>query len=147
MTTRNGTGGCLCGAVRFEVALAAPEFSICHCGMCRKWCGGPFEAADCAGAPEFAKDEGLTWYRSSDWGERGFCGRCGTNLFWRLADKPDVVAVSVEALDAADGLTLGRHIFIDSKPDRYDFADDRPRLTEAEFMAEWRAKSGEEDPS
>ena len=142
MTERKRDGGCLCGAVRFTVALVTTEFSICHCGMCRRWSGGPLEAAHCAGAPAFTKDDGLVWYRSSDWGERGFCGRCGTNLFWRLADNSDVVAVSVEALDDADDLTLGRHIYIDSKPARYDFADDRPRVTEAEFLAEWKAKSG-----
>jgi len=142
MTEGKRSGGCLCGAVRFEIALAAPEFSICHCGMCRRWCGGPFEAAHCASAPAFANDDGLVWYRSSDWGERGFCGRCGTSLFWRLADKPDVAAVSVEALDEASDLTLSRHIYIDRKPARYDFADDRPRVTEAEFLAEWQAKSG-----
>ena len=144
MTTKKDTGSCLCGAVRFEVALAEPVFSICHCGMCRRWSGGPFEAAHCAGAPTFMQDEELTWYRSSDWGERGFCGRCGTNLFWRLADKPDVIAVSAEALDNADDLTLDRHIYIDKKPARYDFADDRPRVTEAEFLAEWQAQSEED---
>ncbi len=142
MTEKTRGGGCLCGAIRFEVALATAEFSICHCGMCRRWGGGPFEAAHCAGAPTFTKEDGLVWYRSSDWGERGFCGRCGTNLFWRLADNHEVMAVSVEALDDADDLTLGRHIYIDSKPARYDFADDRPRVTEAEFMAAWKAKMG-----
>jgi hypothetical protein len=104
--------------------------------MCRKWSGGPFEAAHGADL-KVESGDGPSWYRSSDWGERGFCSRCGTVLFWRFADKSqDVVAVSVEALDETDDLTLFRHIYIDSKPARYDFADDRPRLTEAEFLAE-----------
>jgi hypothetical protein len=127
--------------VQFEVTPATPDYTICHCGMCRHWCGGPMGAVHCARAATMTKDEGLTWYRSSEWGERGFCGRCGTNLFWRLAESHDVLAVSVEALDNADDFPLKRHIFFDQKPARYDFADDRPRVTEAEFMAEWQARS------
>jgi hypothetical protein len=142
MPEKTRSGGCLCGAVRFAVTLDRNAFTICHCGMCRRWCGGPFEAAHCAGVPDFEKEDGLVWYRSSDWGERGFCGRCGTSLFWRLADKPDTFVVSVEALDDTGGFALDRHIYIDKKPDYYDFADDRPRMTEAEFLAEWKAKSG-----
>lgn len=136
MVDKRRHGSCLCGAVRFDIAVPEPDFSICHCGMCRKWSGGPFEAAH-GGDLKFEKDDGLSWYRSSEWGERGFCSRCGTVLFWRFADKSqDFVGVSVEALDENDDLTLHRHIYIDSKPARYDFADDRPRLTEAEFLAE-----------
>lgn len=104
--------------------------------MCRKWAGGPFEGAHCSDL-KLETNDGLSWYRSSKWAERGFCGRCGTNLFWRFADKSqDGMAFSVEALDDNDDLTLSRHIYIDSKPARYDFADNRPRLTEAEFLAE-----------
>ena len=136
MTNSRRPGACLCGAVRFDVEIPEPNFGICHCGMCRRWCGGPFEAAHCRDA-QFAKDDGLAWYRSSDWGERGFCSRCGTSLFWRLADKTrGMMAVSVEALDENSDLSLLHHIFVDHKPARYEFADDRPRLTEAEILAE-----------
>jgi hypothetical protein len=131
------TGGCLCGAVRFEVSIPDTTFNICHCAMCRKWCGGPFQAVHSEGDATFTEDSGLTWYRSSDWGERGFCAKCGTSLFWRFADKAHpFLGLAVEALDDADDLTLDRHIFIDAKPARYDFKDDRPRMTEAEFLAE-----------
>lgn len=134
MANNRRRGGCLCGAVRFDVELPESSFSICHCGMCRRWGGGPFEAAHCRD-PHFAKEDGLSWYRSSDWGERGFCNRCGTSLFWRLADKTKgMMAVSVESLDDNADLSLLHHIYVDHKPDRYEFADDRPRLTEAEFL-------------
>jgi hypothetical protein len=136
MVDKRRHGSCLCGAVQFDITIAEPAFSICHCSMCRKWSAGPFEAAHGAGLTHDGGDA-LSWYRSSDWGERGFCSRCGTVLFWRFADKSqDMVGVSVEALDENDDLSLSRHIYIDSKPARYDFADDRPRLTEAEFLAE-----------
>ncbi len=131
------TAGCLCGAVRFEIPVPQAKFNICHCGMCRRWSAGPFLAVHCPAQANFTNDAGLTWYRSSKWGERGFCGRCGSSLFWRLANDPAaMLAVSAEAFDDADDLRLDRHIYADAKPARYTFADDRPRLTEAQFLAE-----------
>ena len=131
------SGGCLCGAVRFEVAVPEAKFGVCHCGMCRKWSAGPFMAVHCPGDATFVKDEGLAWYQGSPWAERGFCNRCGTSLFWRLANSPQAeLAVSSESFDEADDLTLDRHIYIDAKPDRYEFDDACPRVTEAELLAE-----------
>ena len=130
-------GGCLCGGVRFEVPVPEPIFNACHCGMCRRWSAGPFLSVHCPGNVDFQVDDGLAWYQGSAWAERGFCSRCGTSLFWRLAAEPaQMLVVSVEAFDHADDMTLGRHIYSDAKPDRYDFADSQPRVTEAELMAE-----------
>ena len=131
------TGRCLCGSVAFSVSVPDPTYSICHCGNCRRWGGGPLMSVHCPGDVEFQKDEGLAWYRSSPWAERGFCNTCGSSLFWRLAeDHASMLIVAVDALEEAGDIALHRHIYIDAKPDRYDFADDRPRITEAELMAE-----------
>jgi len=129
-------GGCLCGAVRFEIVLDEPRFGVCHCGMCRRWSAGPFFAVHApAAGGRLLEDRGLAWYSSSAWARRGFCRECGSSLFYQLvgSDEPDWI-VSAEALDDAEGLSIGSHIYVDSKPDRYDFADDAPRLTEAEFL-------------
>ena len=132
------SGGCLCGAVRFEIAVPEATFTVCHCGMCRRWSRRPVHGRALPGPGQFhQRIAGLSWYRGSKWGERGFCGRCGTSLFWRLAGDPTaMLAVSAEAFDDADDLSLDRHIYIDAKPARYAFADDRPRLTEAQCLAE-----------
>ena len=96
------------------------------------------------GGVTFDAEEALVWFRSSDQGERGFCSRCGTSLFWRLAEDPAAMTVvSAEALDDAEDLTLERHIYIDAKPARYDFVGDQPRITEAELMAELGIAPGE----
>lgn len=131
------TGGCLCGKVRFEVGVPEKKFSLCHCGMCRRWTSGPFQSVHCDGDIAFAEDEGLAWYRGSPWAERGFCKACGTILFWRFTEAPErEIAVSVASFDGQDGWKIDRHIFTDAMPGYYDFADDRPRLTEAELMKE-----------
>ena len=131
------SGGCLCGAVRFKVSVVEKNFNVCHCSMCRKWSAGPFMGVHCQGGGTFTKEDGLAWYRGSKWAERGFCSQCGTSLFWRFAANPDaMLIVAVDSLDDADDLTLQKHIYVDSKPARYEFADDQPRQTEAEFLAE-----------
>ena len=131
------TGSCLCGAIRFEVSVPEAKFHICHCRTCRQWSAGPMMAVHCPADASLEGEADLTWYRSSRWAERGFCKRCGSSLFYRLANHPEaMLIVSVEAFDAADDMTLERHIYIDSKPGRYDFADDRARLTEAELLGE-----------
>jgi len=123
--------------VRFEVALIEEKFHVCHCGMCRKWSAGPFMGVSCQAPGTITKKDGLAWYRGSKWAERGFCAQCGASLFYRLAENHEaMLVVAVEALDDVSDLTLAQHIYVDSKPDRYDFADDRPRLTEAEFLAQ-----------
>ncbi len=131
-------GQCLCGAVHFEVDVPERTYSICHCGMCRRWSGGPLMSVHCPEpCTEWLNDEGLTWYQGTPWAQRGFCSRCGSSLFWRLAQEPEgMLIVSIDALDDTAGFQLDRHIYSDAKPDRYDFADKRPRVTEAELMKE-----------
>ena len=131
-------GQCLCGAVHFEVDVPERTYSVCHCGLCRRWSGGPLMSVHCPEPQtEWLNDEGLTWYQGTPWAQRGFCSRCGSSLFWRLAEQPEgMLIVSVDALEDGGEFALHRHIYRDAKPDRYEFADDRPRVTEAELMKE-----------
>ena len=123
-------GQCLCGAVRFHGTLKLGRgVGLCHCGQCRRWASGPFMAVRFQGGVDFDDDEALGWYRSSDHGERGFCTRCGSSLFWRAPGAGADMAISVSALPEEHGLTIMEHIWVDDKPDWYDFADDTPRLT------------------
>ncbi|MFN0263075.1 GFA family protein [Tepidamorphus sp. 3E244] len=132
-------GQCLCGNVHYEVSVADEHYTTCHCSMCRRWSGGPFMCVHASGDDvTWLNDTGLRWYRSSDWAERGFCATCGTSLFYRLADNHDaMLIVSVDSMDDSAGITLAQHIFVDHQPDRYAFADDAPRKTEAEVLAEF----------
>lgn len=130
-------GECLCGAVRFSgVPNEGEGIGICHCGQCRRWTAGPFMEVNMFGTVTFEADETLVWYRSSDIGERGFCSRCGTSLFWRKASKPEDISVSVGALQEDHGMALERHIWVDDQPCWYTFADDTPRLTAAQAMGQ-----------
>jgi hypothetical protein len=74
------TGTCLCGAVKVAANANKPMVAVCHCEMCRRWSSGPFMEVDCQQVV-FEGEENIRRIRSSEWAERGFCTRCGSNLF------------------------------------------------------------------
>lgn len=122
------TGGCLCGAVRFEVSGELREVAVCHCGMCRKWHGAPGPYTDAERDKiRFVGGEGLAWYESSSFARRGFCRRCGSSLFW---ERPGAARVSIAAgaLDDPTGLRATRHIFVADKGDWYEIDDGLTQL-------------------
>jgi hypothetical protein len=130
-------GQCLCGAVRFH---GEPDrdrgVSVCHCGQCRRWGGGgPLIAIRFKGGLTLDADETLVWYPSSAHGERGFCSRCGASLFWRAPGQGNDASASLGALQQDHGLEIAHHIWVEDKPGWYDFADDKPRYTAAEWEA------------
>lgn len=51
------SGNCLCGAVQFSAKQASNHVGACHCGMCRKWGGGPLMAVDCGTAVSFEGED------------------------------------------------------------------------------------------
>lgn len=113
----------------------------CHCGMCRRWSGGVFMAVPCGSDFEFVHATTLGVYRSSDYGERLFCRECGSSLVWRLQDGSHH-AVSFQALDDQTGLVFVEEIFIDEKPEHYDFANTTRKLTGATVMAQFQNEQG-----
>ncbi len=132
-------GACICGAVRFSgEPVPGRGIGVCHCLRCRTWAGGPNMVIRCVGGVALEAGEALAWYRSSDDGERGFCGRCGSSLFWREAGEPRDWAVNVNAFGDGHGQTIREHIWIDAKPDFYDFAGTAPRFTGAQAMARFQ---------
>ena len=131
-------GQCLCGAVTFSGTLAAGVgVTPCHCGQCRRWAGGgPFMPVHFADGVTVETGETLAWFKSSEIGERGFCSRCGTSLFWRKPGEPSDWAINVSALPEDHGLQIARHIWVDDQPDWYAFADSAPRMTAAQCQGE-----------
>lgn len=118
-------GSCLCGEISFEIASAPGEVWACHCGQCRKQSGHYWASAEVAlgsiaitGAPK--------WYRSSPKVQRGFCGTCGSFLFWKV-DGRDSISFAMGAVDGPSGAHLVRHIFTADKGDYYQIGDGVPQ--------------------
>ncbi|MBI1385039.1 MAG: GFA family protein [Rhizobiales bacterium] len=137
------TGKCLCGAVRFTFAPAEPHFDACHCGMCRRWGGGPALTVRALAAPAVEGADNVATYKSSEWAERHFCRTCGSHLF-SVAPAFDYYGVSYGAIDDVSGLAFTMEIFIDRKPDAYAFANETRKLTEADFVAMVSGSVGKE---
>lgn len=116
------TGSCLCGAVKFTVTGPLRAVIACHCQQCRKQTGNYMSAT---GAKDeyltFTETRGLKWYRSSPKAKRGFCGECGSTLFWK-GDGRDYTAIAAGAIDGSTGLELAGHIFCDDAGDYYEIS-------------------------
>ena len=86
------TGGCLCGAVRYEASETPQRAGICHCRMCQKSNGTPFAVGVYFHKTAFRFTRGEPkLYRSSDIADRGFCSACGSRLIFRPLDGPLVI--------------------------------------------------------
>ncbi|MGI9463924.1 MAG: GFA family protein [Aestuariivirgaceae bacterium] len=139
MTASEHSGKCLCGAVTFTVQPANSEIGVCHCDSCRRWTSGPFMGIDCGSSFRSANAENLGVYNSSEWAERGFCKQCGTTLFYRLKEG-GTSYVSVGVIDGLADITLAEEVFVDEKPDYYDFAQKTNKMTGPELFALFASK-------
>lgn len=121
------TGGCLCGAVRFTVEGALPAPDACHCSKCRKHSGHYFASTDVPKKSLTVQgQEHVSWYQSSEKVRRGFCGTCGSSLFFDPPQR-DWIAIAMGAFDQPTGTRLKMHIFVADKGDYYDIADGLPQ--------------------
>lgn len=129
------SGGCLCGAVRYEID-GRPKGSVahCHCTMCRRAAGSVAVTWFTIEPTQFQLTAGaLARYASSEKGERGFCGACGSPITFVHADFPDEIDVTVGTLDRPEDMPADLHIWTDTRlpwlhldehlPDRADGSD------------------------
>ena len=119
-------GGCLCEAVRYEVAGPIRGVVNCHCTMCQRLHGafGAHSKAPKA-AIRVTRADGLKWYWTSERARRGFCGECGTNLFWEPAGQAGT-GIGAGSLDQPSGLKTIGHIFTAEKADFTEIGDGAP---------------------
>jgi len=127
------TGSCLCGAVRMTAIKPNNKVGACHCGMCRKWGGGPFMEIDCGTDISFEGEDDIKVYNSSNWAERGFCKKCGSHLFYRLKESKQHM-VPAGLFDDQEHFVFESQVLIDQKPAFYSFSNKTHDLTEAEVF-------------
>ena len=137
---KTGTGQCLCGAVYLSVTKMGDKIGACHCNMCRKWSGGPLLAIDCGTDVSFTGEENIGVFNSSDWADRGFCQQCGTHLFYRLKENQQYF-MPAGLFDNCDTAIFDHQVFIDEKPDYYEFANETNNMTGAELFAQFAASA------
>jgi hypothetical protein len=113
--------------VRYEVRGPLRDVLVCHCVECRRW-HGHICASTAAHKPDLVLTEqrGLRWIdspRSEAQARRGFCGECGSSLFW---DPPrrQTISISAGTLDDDSGLQVVSHWFVSQAGGYYEIPDD-----------------------
>ncbi len=116
------TGSCLCGGVAYKVTGPLRNIVACHCSQCRKTSGNYVTTAAANDADLIIDDQegALTWYQSSEQAKRGFCNRCGGNIFWKHENK-DYTSIMAGTLDLPTNLKLTHHIYVADASDYHSF--------------------------
>jgi hypothetical protein len=98
------TGGCLCGAVRYEYQGQPGDASYCHCDDCKKATGGPYTVGVLSQSDKLRIIKGQVkgYTTTGDSGReitRQFCPECGSPLFTRAEKCPGFVFIKAGSLD------------------------------------------------
>ena len=133
------TGRCMCGAVKIIGIANEPKVAACHCDMCRRWSSGPFFEVSCENVI-FEGEDNITKIRSSEWAERGFCKKCGSNLFYHICDSNEF-QIAAGLLDDQSDLHLSLQVFTDKKPPFYTLANKTETMTAAEVFDAYASPS------
>jgi hypothetical protein len=128
-------GGCLCGAVRFELDRAVGPFELCHCNRCRKTSGSAFVAAVGVRREDFRWIQGKESIRIYDAPilesppayRSCFCERCGSPVPDPTNDA-DWFEIQAGLLEGDPELRPDKHIFVELRSPWFEITDDLPRL-------------------
>ncbi len=129
-TSDKATGGCMCGAVRFEATGAPLSTNYCHCTSCRKHTGAP--VVTLVGYKidqvKFTKGERKI-YESSPGVGRAFCGQCGTPLTWEGdgGEFGPLVELLISTFDDPNAFAPQGHLHHAERISWFETTDNLPR--------------------
>lgn len=112
MAQTNLTGGCHCGACRYQAQGQPLHHTLCHCTDCRRHAGAPIVGWVAFPQSAVTVTRGKpTVYHSSEHGRRHFCPTCGTGLFYYNEETlPGIMDLQTATLDDPEALTPDAHI-------------------------------------
>jgi hypothetical protein len=125
-------GGCFCGRVRYEAAGTPFQETNCHCSICRRISGAPFDTWFSVAHSEFRLVCGdPARFKSSAVATRSFCPHCGTPLTFEHDDFPDEIDVTTCSLDRPELAPPRDHIWTSSKLSWLKLTDGLPEYEES----------------
>lgn len=122
------TGGCRCGAVRFEASADPHHVSYCHCGDCRRATGGPVSAfvGFDADAVVFTGEKPKTFANGPV--TRSFCEDCGSPISYFDRRIGGSVWFLIGAMDAPQNYKPTLHAYVSEKLPFLHMPDGLPRF-------------------
>jgi len=141
------SGGCMCGTVRYELQSEPFDCGWCHCRTCQLASGSPAMVFATVPAADLRWTKGAEHVRrvsSSSFGQRSFCGQCGTPFLMEVDHQPETVDFTVATLDQPEKLKPSFHIFWGSRIGWFEPSDDLPRHDK--FRPDTRGLEGTEPP-
>jgi len=122
------TGGCFCGAIRYEAEANSKEAYFCHCKGCQKRTGTPAHVGVFVNPESLTYNEdGVSMFQTSSFGFSYFCKTCGSRVIWKCPDHPEWTNVAVGTLDHPEHAVPVRHICVESQIPWYQPFDDLPK--------------------
>ena len=130
------TGGCICGAIRYEASEPPKESGTCHCHICQQFSGSAYFAFAGFSTSSFRFTKGEPkLYKSTPIAERGFCPDCGSPLTLRYLEQmgggassgPDHIWVAIGTLDHPEAVSPNYHYAVETQLPWVKFDDDLPR--------------------
>jgi hypothetical protein len=101
------TGGCNCGAVRFELTEPLVDAGYCHCTRCQRRTGtaASISGSSAPGALRLLSGEDrLARFSPPGGSDKVFCASCGSALYSQSPARPEVVGIRFGALDGDPGI-------------------------------------------
>ena len=125
------TGGCLCGAVRYEVDGPFLRAGHCHCSRCRKHSGAGLLTQGRVRREDFrllSGEESLRVYRPAEGAAvKAFCVLCGSSLFGGTWPEGPEVSIRLGSVDGDPGIRPQYHTFVDSRAPWDEITDELPQ--------------------
>ena len=131
------TGGCLCGALRYEAAVTESENWYCHCRMCQKATGSVVSTSAIIKKSQLRMLKGTAkFYQSSTDIERGFCANCGSPMFFRPITE-DWISILSGTLDDPEVAPPEGHYGVESRISWLKIVDDlKQQCTEPDVSSQ-----------
>ena len=124
-------GGCMCGAIRFQIDDNPTWNTYCHCESCRRHSGAPVVMLVTCRPQQVSWTGERALYESSPERQRGFCRECGTTLSYEAEFRGSWCALHISSMDHPEEFPPTDHVFhgealpwmkIDDELTRYDGA-------------------------
>jgi len=126
------TGGCRCGAIRYECNAEPILAGHCYCTVCQRASGTDKNSAVASPEDAFRLTGGITEYTveadSGNTSTRGFCPTCGDPITGYGTGMAGMVMVSASSLDDASVFQPQMDIYVDSAPPWAHMDPDLPKV-------------------